>query len=143
MPDRTSLAELRLTVDAALTALVAPRVARLRPESMHRALEAHLRERRTWPCSEDQVVHIVDRVLSRAPLRSRNWCLVRGITAYRLLRRTGHDVHLVFGARVVDGQFDAHCWLSDGDHAIHEPAVVGEPFEEMFRLTPDGVVTRL
>jgi hypothetical protein len=139
MPDRTSLTELRLTIEAAVTALAAPRIARLRPESMHRVLEARLPKWCTPASSEDRVVHVVDSVLNRAPRRSRNWCLVRGITLYRLLRETGRDVNLVFGARLVDGEIEAHCWLSDGVKVIHEPSHEAERFDEMFRLTPTGV----
>jgi hypothetical protein len=107
---------------------------------MHRVLETRLWKRRTVTCSEERLMYIVDRVLNRAPRRGDNWCLVRGITAYRLLRGTGRDVHLVFGARLVDGRLEAHCWLSDGVKAIHERPTAGVPFDEMFRLTPGGVV---
>jgi hypothetical protein len=140
MPQRATAFEMRLTVEAALAALVAPRVARLRPESMHRVLEARLRPARTDPCSDEQVMHIVDRVLNRVPRSSRNWCLVRGITGYRLLRSNGREVHLVFGARLLDDQLEAHCWLSDGITPIHERAKQGTPFGEMFRITPAGVI---
>ena len=119
---------MRLTVEAGLTALVAPRVARLRPESMHRVLEAHFRRprtRRKSQCSDERLMHIVDRVLNRMPRRSRNWCLVRGITAYRLLRANDRDVQLVFGARLCDGNLEAHCWLSDGTKPIHERPTPG------------------
>jgi hypothetical protein len=50
-------------------------------------------------------------------------------------------VQLVFGARLVDGHLEAHCWLSDGDCVIHEHGPADPPFEEMFRLTPAGVVS--
>jgi hypothetical protein len=64
---------------------------------------------------------------------------VRSITAYRLLRADGRDVQLVFGARLCDGNLEAHCWLSDGIKPIHERSTRGEPFAEMFRITPAGV----
>ena len=49
-------------------------------------------------------------------------------------------MHLVFGARVVDGQLEAHCWLSDGVGVVHERGASEAPFDEMFRLTQGGVV---
>lgn len=132
----------RLIVSAALMALIAPLVARLRPETMHRVLETRLRAPRPSTCSDEAVVLTVDRVLSRSPRRSRNRCLVRGITAYRLLRSSGGEPHLVFGARLVDSRLEAHCWLSDGVAPIFEATDALGPFEEMFRITSGGVVVR-
>jgi hypothetical protein len=137
--NRPTLTEMRFVVEAACTALVARRVARLRPETMHRVLELRLPTARPSKLSEERVVHIVDWVLNRAPRRSRNPCLVRGITAYRLLRETGRDVDLVFGARMADDDLEAHCWLSDGVRAIYELDANDSAFGEMFRLTARGV----
>ncbi|MEJ7583167.1 MAG: lasso peptide biosynthesis B2 protein [Acidimicrobiales bacterium] len=133
------LADVRIAVPAGLIAVVAPIVARLRPESMQRVLEARLRPTRPLPCSDDRALQIIDGLLWRAPWPVRNRCLVRGITAYRLLRGAGREVDLVFGARLVDGAFEAHCWLSDGSRVVHEKG--SEPgFDEMFRLTGRGVL---
>jgi hypothetical protein len=105
---------------------------------MRRVLETHLPTGSTG-VPEERLMHIVDCVINRAPRRSRNACLARGVTAYRLLRARGCNVHLVFGARMVGTNLEAHCWLSDGIDAIYEPDNPGAAFDEMFRITPDGV----
>ena len=132
--------EARLGLAVASIAVATPLVARLRPETMHRVLEARLWRRRDLPCSDERLLQIIDKVLWRAPTHTGNWCLVRGITAYRMLRGVNRDVHLVFGARLVEQSLEAHCWLSDGVDTMYERADTGAPFEEMFRLTPVGVV---
>jgi hypothetical protein len=46
-----------------------------------------------------------------APVR--NTCLVKGLTAYYLMSKSGYTVELVNGIRKKDGQFQAHAWVAD------------------------------
>jgi hypothetical protein len=44
------------------------------------------------------------------------------VATYRLLRRDGVDVRLVFGAGEADGAVEAHCWLErDGEPFLEDP----------------------
>ncbi len=39
-------------------------------------------------------------------------CLPRSLVLARMLRREGHDAHLVFGVRSDNGRREGHCWVS-------------------------------
>lgn len=126
-------------VEASVTALASRRLCRLKPETMQRILETGVdRSTRRRP-SQEHLMHVVDGVLAHAPRRSANPCLVRSVAAYRVLRAAGHDVELVFGARVVDGRLDGHCWLRNGSGPIHERGGAGEPFAELYSISRTGV----
>lgn len=102
-------------------AVAAPVLARLPLSRLERVLEPHHQ-----PPGVAHVEHTSEVVLTvlRAgrPL-VRTGCLVRGLTLYYFLRRTGADIGLCFGLGSVgeeddvfgDG-YDGHCWLvKDGE----------------------------
>src|SRR5205809_46056 len=86
-----------------------------KPTRRRPALEAHDAE-----LAIDRIARVVDAVIRRARPLVRPGCLTRGITRYWLLRRAGVDVSLCFGARLVEGRFEAHCWIDRDGRPILE-----------------------
>ncbi len=70
---------------------------------------------------------LIGRYVSRAarwvPLGS---CLTQGLAAQVVLARRGHPSTLRFGARKVDGQFQAHAWVEVNGQIV----VGGNPRDE-------------
>lgn len=56
---------------------------------------------------------IVEAVCKHTPWESK--CLVRALTAKRMLNRRGHGCTLYMGVRQVGNEMDAHAWLRCGD----------------------------
>lgn len=70
------------------------------------------------PRDLDQVVWIVDGVMRR--LLKRDYCMKRSLILFRLLRRWGHDVRVIFGVRKHAGDLKGHAWVE----------IEGTPFRE-------------
>ena len=64
----------------------------------------------------------------------RNGCLVRGLTLYHFLRKSGVDVSLRFGFVQVDDSFTGHCWLVKNGRPFLEPDRPDIAYTETFRL---------
>jgi hypothetical protein len=82
-----------------------------------------------------QAVHAlvadIDGWLGRVTPPLRPTCVTRGLTRYRFLRRAGAKVALRFGIGPVNGNMEAHCWIT----------YAGEPLGE--RDDPRGVFTEM
>lgn len=63
----------------------------------------------------------VDHLLAAGRPLVRSGCLVRGLTLYRVLRRSGAEVSLRFGVGPMDGQMAAHCWIVYQGEPLAEP----------------------
>jgi hypothetical protein len=133
----------RLLIVAAGVALVAPALARL---PLPR-LESVLEPRRLRPglgardaeFATARIARVVDSVIRRGRPLVRSGCLTRGITRYWLLRRAGVDVSLCFGAGVVEGRFEAHCWIDRDGRPILEPTDPRDAFAEIARIPGVGL----
>jgi Transglutaminase-like superfamily len=66
----------------------------------------------------------VDRILHRAPWIWHHSCLRRAAVLAFLLRRGGHEAHVVIGVRrTLAGALEAHAWLAcDGRDPFLEPS---------------------
>jgi len=65
----------------------------------------------------DDIVWAIEAVARRVPFRA--YCIEQGLAAQRLLRRSGIDAVLHYGARHDDGELKAHVWVTvDGVAAI-------------------------
>jgi len=71
----------------------------------------------------------------------RTGCMVRGLTLYRFLRRTGADVSLRFGAGTIHGGFAAHCWIVYRGEPLAEAHDPRPLFTETWRIEPAGDLT--
>jgi hypothetical protein len=128
---------------AAGVAFFAPALARLplprlesvlEPRRRRPALESHDAE-----LAVERIARVVDAVIRRARPLVRPGCLTRGITRYWLLRRAGVDVSLCFGARLVEGRFEAHCWIDRDGRPILEPTDPRGAFAEIARIPGVGL----
>ena len=87
----------------------------------------------TEPSSQDVnvLVTAIDGWLARVTPPLRSTCVIRGLTRYRYLRLAGANVALRFGVGLLNGNIEAHCWLT----------YRGEPLGE--RRDPRGVFTEM
>jgi hypothetical protein len=82
-----------------------------------------------------QLAYHVDRILNRGKWIWRHSCLRRAAVLALLLRRTGHDAHVVIGVRRSEaGELEAHAWLAcDGREPFLEPAGSIASFQPLSR----------
>lgn len=91
------------------------------------------------PAAIEQTLNLVDAALVRARPLAREGCLTRSVTRYWFLRRAGVDVALVFGTGSIDGEIQAHCWLSYADEPLREPEEA-TAFVELVRIVRPGTL---
>jgi hypothetical protein len=134
------VAKATITVGRALlVASLTPLLLRARPTTLARVLEPRRRTREPDPATTAEMIKLTDVALHRGRPLVRSGCLSRSVTRYWMLRRVGEDVSLCFGVGTIDGEIEAHCWLSRDDHPILEPTRVAA-FHEMYRICEPGIV---
>ena len=77
-----------------------------------------------------RIARLTDAALGMGWPFVRRGCLIRGVTLYYFISRTGLPVSLCFGMGQVDGQFAGHCWLiNDGEPFLeqHDPRALFTP----------------
>ncbi len=94
-------------------ALAVPALVRLPLPRLNRLLSQAGRPRRDGNAEGDAIAATVLAMLRGGRPLVRSGCLIRGLTLYYFLRRSGVDVALCFGIGPGGGQdgFDGHCWL--------------------------------
>jgi hypothetical protein len=82
-----------------------------------------------------QLAFHVDRILHRGKWIWRHSCLRRAAVLALLLRRSGHDAHVVIGVRRVEGgALEAHAWLAcDGTEPFLEASDAIATFQPLSR----------
>jgi hypothetical protein len=82
------------------------------------------------------LVRHIDALIAAGRPFVRSGCLVRGLTLYRFLRRSGAEVSLCFGAGEMNGRFAAHCWIVYHGEPLAEPRDPRPLFKETWRIEP-------
>lgn len=87
------------------------------------------------PVSPTLLAFHVDRILRRGKGIWRHSCLRRAAVLALLLRRSGHDAHVVIGVRRgASGVLEAHAWIAcDGREPFLEPPESIASFRPMLR----------
>jgi len=82
------------------------------------------------------LVRRIDSLLHAGRPLVRSGCLVRGLTLYHFLRRTGAPVSLHFGMGEMNGSMAGHCWLVYLGEPLAEPRDPRPLFSETWRIEP-------
>lgn len=95
--------------------------------------------------SPAEIVRCVESAIAVGSPFVRSGCLIRCLTLYYFLRRTGLAVTLCFGARLRNGQLTpepGHCWLEKGGKPFLER---GNPYDYSVTILtlPSQLMTRV
>lgn len=104
-------------------------------------MRAAVERRRFAPCGLDeagkQAEALTTAALVNRAARFPRWpraCLARSLLLIWLLRGRGIDAELRIGVRMLDGQLDAHAWVTRMGVPINDKTDIGEDFADVGEL---------
>ncbi len=135
-----SLADTYLVARIILFAASVPALLRLGIPRLQSLLEPEKPPAVTDPARVKKITAYVNLVLGANLPFIRSGCLIRGITLYYFLRRSGLRLSLSFGIGKIEGMHVGHCWLVKEGEPFLEAQDPRPVFTEIFSIPLSGQV---